>query len=88
MLNRDTLNDLATKISDALPEPARKMQAEFKQQVEHMIQQGLKDLNLVTRDDFDRQQEKLGRAEAKLAELETRLAQFEQGALEAPEKMP
>ncbi|MGA1206354.1 MAG: accessory factor UbiK family protein [Gammaproteobacteria bacterium] len=88
MLNRDTLNDLATKISDALPEPARKMQAEFKQQVEHMIQQGLKDLNLVTRDDFDRQQEKLGRAEAKLADLETRLAQFEQGALEAPEKTP
>ena len=33
MLNRDTLNDLATKISEALPEPARKMQAEFKQQV-------------------------------------------------------
>ena len=49
-----------------------------------MIQQGLKDLSLVTRDDFDRQQEKLGRAEAKLAALETRLAQLEQGALDAP----
>lgn len=84
MLNRDTLNDLATKISEALPEPARKMQAEFKQQVEQMIQQGLKDLNLVTRDDFDRQQEKIGRAEAKLAELETRLTQLEQGVLDAP----
>ena len=84
MLNRDTLNDLATKISEALPEPARKMQAEFKQQVEQMIQQGLKDLSLVTRDDFNRQQEKLGRAEAKLAALETRLAQLEQGALDAP----
>jgi ubiquinone biosynthesis accessory factor UbiK len=84
MLNRDTLNDLATKISEALPEPARKMQAEFKQQVEQMIQQGLKDLSLVTRDDFDRQQEKLGRAEAKLAAMETRLAQLEQGALDAP----
>ena len=84
MLNRDTLNDLATKISEALPEPARKMQAEFKQQVEQMIQQGLKDLSLVTRDDFDRQQEKLGRAEAKLAAMETSLAQLEQGALDAP----
>ena len=84
MLNRDTLNDLATKISEALLKPARKMQAEFKQQVEQMIQQGLKDLSLVTRDDFDRQQEKLGRAEAKLAAMETRLAQLEQGALDAP----
>jgi len=88
MLNRDTLNELATKISEALPEPARKMQTEFKNQVEQMIQQGLKDLNLVTRDDYDLQQEKLGRAEAKLAELETRLAQLEQSLAEGSTETP
>ena len=46
MLNRDAFNDIATKISEALPEPARKMQAQFKQQVEDLIAQGLKDLNV------------------------------------------
>lgn len=77
MLNRETLNDIATKISEALPEPTRKMQAQFKQQVEDLIARGLKDLNVVTRDDYDKQTEKLSRAEAKLAELETRLAALE-----------
>ena len=77
MLNRDALNDMANKIADALPEPARKMQAQFKAQVEEMISQGLKDLKVVTRDDFDRQAEKLSKAEAKLAELEARLNALE-----------
>ena len=77
MLNRDAFNDIATKISEALPEPSRQMQAQFKQQVEDLIAQGLKDLNVVTREDYDKQIEKLSKAEAKLAELETRLAALE-----------
>ena len=76
MLNKDAFNDIATKISEALPEPARKMQAQFKQQAEDLIAQGLKDLNVVTREDYDKQAEK-PKAEAKLAELETRLAALE-----------
>ena len=54
MLNRDAFNDIATKISEALPEPARKMQAQFKRQVEDLIAQGLKDLNVVTREDYEK----------------------------------
>ena len=71
--NRDAFNDIATKISEALPEPARKMQAQFKQQAEDLIAQGLKDLNVAQRR-YDKQTEKVSKAEAKLAELETRLA--------------
>jgi ubiquinone biosynthesis accessory factor UbiK len=77
MLNRDSLNEMASKIADALPEPAKKMQAQFKAQVEEMISQGLKDLKVITRDEFDRQAEKLSKAEAKLAALETRLKALE-----------
>ena len=77
MLNSDVFNEIATKISDALPEPARKMQTQFKQQVEDLIMQGLKDFNVVTREDYEKQIEKLSKAEAKLAELETRLANLE-----------
>ena len=69
MLNKDAFNDIATKISEALPEPARKMQAQFKQQAEDLIAQGLKDLNVVTREDYDKQAEKLSKAEAKLRRL-------------------
>jgi ubiquinone biosynthesis accessory factor UbiK len=79
MLNRDSLNEMASKIADALPEPAKKMQAQFKAQVEEMISQGLKDLKVITRDEFDRQAEKLSKAEAKLAALETRLKALEAG---------
>ncbi len=74
MLPRDFLNDMASKISEALPEPARKMQAQFKDQVSEMIAQGLSELNVVTRDDYNKQIERLSKAEAKIAELETRLA--------------
>ena len=77
MLNKDAFNDIATKISEALPEPARKMQAQFKQQAEDLITQGLKDLNVVVFSSNDKQAEKLSKAEAKLAELETRLAALE-----------
>ena len=51
MLNRDAFNDIATKISEArrsLLENA----GSVKQQVEDLIAQGLKDLNVVTREDF------------------------------------
>lgn len=78
MLNRDSLNEMASKIADALPEPAKKMQAQFKAQVEEMISQGLKDLKVITRDEFDRQAEKLAKAEAKLVALESRLSALEQ----------
>lgn len=78
VLNRDSLNEMASKIADALPEPAKKMQAQFKAQVEEMISQGLKDLKVITRDEFDRQAEKLAKAEAKLVALESRLSALEQ----------
>jgi Uncharacterized protein conserved in bacteria len=77
MLNRDTLNDMATKISEALPEPARKMQAQFKSQVEDMIAQGMKDLHVAKHDEFDRQAEQLSNDEAKLADVEARLPTLE-----------
>lgn len=77
MISRDLLNEMANKISEALPEPARKMQEQFKHQVSEMIAQGLDDLNVVTRDDFDKQTERLSKAEAKLAELEMRLKTLE-----------
>lgn len=84
MLTRDALNEMAQKIADALPEPAKKMQAQFKSQVEDMIGQGLKDLKLVTRDEFDRQVEKLAKAEAQLAALDARLQALETDQDQAP----
>lgn len=84
MLTRDALNEMAQKIADALPEPAKKMQAQFKSQVEDMIGQGLKDLKLVTRDEFDRQVEKLAKAEAQLVALDARLQALEADQDQAP----
>ena len=49
MLNKDAFNDIATKISEALPEPARKMQAQFKQQAEKLSKAEAKLAELETR---------------------------------------
>ena len=70
MLNREILSDLANRISEAVPEPAKKMQAQFKIQVEKLIHNTIDDLKLVTREEFDQQIRKLERAEERLRALE------------------
>ena len=70
MLNREILSDLANRISEAVPEPAKKMQAQFKIQVEKLIQNTIDDLKLVTREEFDQQIDRLERAEERLKALE------------------
>ena len=70
MLNRELLSDLANRISEAVPEPAKKAQAQFKIKVEKLIQNTIDELQLVTREEFDSQLEKLRLTEQRLQILE------------------
>ncbi|MDR9388804.1 MAG: accessory factor UbiK family protein [Wenzhouxiangella sp.] len=69
-----TIDDLAHKLAQALPEPIRSAQAGVEQQFRQVLEKGLARMDLVTREEFEAQKKVLERAEQKLAELEQRLS--------------
>ena len=72
--NQKLLDEIGGKISQAISNsPARGIE----KNVRAMMQSALQKLDLVTREEFDVQQEVLLRTREKLTELETRLAQME-----------
>ncbi len=72
--NQKLLDEIGEKISQAISNsPAR----DIEKNVRAMMQSALQKLDLVTREEFDVQQEVLLRTREKLTELETRLAQLE-----------
>ncbi|GBL44773.1 hypothetical protein SFMTTN_0574 [Sulfuriferula multivorans] len=72
--NQKLLDEIGGKISQAISNsPAR----DIEKNIRAMMQSALQKLDLVTREEFDVQQEVLLRTREKLTELETRLAQLE-----------
>ena len=72
--NQKLLDEIGGKISQAISNsPARGIE----KNVRAMMQSALQKLDLVTREEFDVQQEVLLRTREKLTGLETRLAQLE-----------
>lgn len=72
--NQKLLDEIGAKISQAISNsPAR----DLEKNIRALMQSALQKLDLVTREEFDVQQEVLLRTREKLTELETRLAQLE-----------
>ncbi|WP_413438117.1 accessory factor UbiK family protein [Sulfuriferula sp. GW1] len=72
--NQKLLDEIGGKISQVISNsPAR----DIEKNIRAMMQSALQKLDLVTREEFDVQQEVLLRTREKLTELETRLAQLE-----------
>nr|WP_147069924.1 accessory factor UbiK family protein [Sulfuriferula plumbiphila] len=74
MPNQKLLDEIGGKISQAISQSPAK---DIEKNIRAMMQGALQKLDLVTREEFDVQQEVLLRTREKLAELETRLAQLE-----------
>lgn len=72
--NQKFLDEIGEKISQAISHSPVK---DIEKNVRAMLQSGMQKLDLVTREEFDVQQEVLLRTREKLTELETRLAQLE-----------
>ena len=70
----DLFEDLQKKVADLLANSPAK---DIEKNVRAVMTQGFAKLDLVTREEFDVQQEVLARTRAKLAELEARLATLE-----------
>ena len=78
MVDRESINDLASKITSLLPENVRQMQQDLEANIHGLVQNALAKMNLVTREEFDVQAALLERTREKLEKLEKLLDELEQ----------
>ena len=77
-MNTKMLDDLASKIADAVPPGLRTLQTEFERNVRAILQSAFSKMNLVTREEFDVQSQVLAKTREKLTALEQQVARLEQ----------
>lgn len=77
MLTLDNLEQIAAKLSDAVPDDIKNFKADLKNNFQAILQTSFAKLSLVSRDEFDRQTQLLTKSRQRLSELETRLAELE-----------
>ncbi len=75
-----SIEDLAKKLADAVPEGLRSMQQDLEENFRSVLQAGLARLDLVTREEFEVQEAVLARTREKLDALEARLKEIEEAA--------
>ncbi len=76
-MSNDTIDSLARKLADSMPEGLRSMQQELEETFRSVLRTGLAKLDLVTREEFEVQEAVLARTREKLDALESRLADYE-----------
>ena len=74
---RETIDKLARKLAEAVPEGLRSARDDLEQNFRSMLHSGISRLDLVTREEFDVQQAVLARTREKLEALERRLSTME-----------
>jgi len=77
MIDAKLIDDLATKLSEAVPPGLKKAQQETEKHLKSVLQAGLEKLDVVSRDEFDAQVRVLQRTREKLEKLETIIADME-----------
>ena len=76
-LNSTSLDDLARRLADAVPESVRSFGRDLEGNFKAVLQAQLSKLNLVSRQEFDVQAALLARTQAMLTALEARLKELE-----------
>lgn len=74
-----SLDELARKLADAVPPGLAALKSDLEQNFKAVLQSGLTELDLVTRQEFDIQAGVLRRSRERLEELEKRLSALERG---------
>ncbi len=73
MLSSDKLIELVEKINSLIPEGSPSLKEEMKNNIKILLEDYLKKLNLVTKEEFDTQKEVLLKTRLKIEELENKL---------------
>lgn len=77
MLDHKTIDDIAQKISAAMPDSLRSLSQDVDKNIRAIVQSTLSKLDLVTRQELDVQKEVLLRTRSQLQALEQQLAALE-----------
>lgn len=76
-MEKTPFDDIAEKLSAALPPGLKSVQEDMKQTFARLLQGAFAEMNLVTREEFDVQSAVLARTREKLEALEARVAALE-----------
>lgn len=78
MIDLAKIDELAARLSEALPPGAQQMREEMEAQFRTLLQRAFEKMDLVTREEFDIQSAVLERAMVKLESLQAQLEALEQ----------
>jgi len=77
MIDNQTINKFADKLSEALPDGIKTIKGDLDNNIKALLESGLQQMNLVSREEFDVQVALLERTQLKLKQLEEQLAELE-----------
>jgi len=77
MIDTQSINSFAEKLSRALPDGVKTLKGDLDNNIKAVIETGLQQMNLVSREEFDVQTALLERTQLKLQQLEEQLAELE-----------
>jgi len=77
MLDAKLLDDIAKRLSSAVPASAKAVQADVEKNLRAATQSVFSRLDLVTREEFDVQRKVLARSRSKIEHLERQVAELE-----------
>lgn len=78
MIDISRIDELAKRLADALPPGARQVREEAEAQFRQLLKRAFKQMDLVTREEFDAQNAVLERAMVKLESLQRQLDALEE----------
>lgn len=73
MIDTKKINDLVSKLTEALPPGVKQIPEDIEKTFRSIVQSGLSRMDLVTREEFDAQSKVLARTREKLEALESRI---------------
>lgn len=82
------INRLGQQFGDRLPEQVRTMRQELEDNLKHLLRDALSRMDLLTRDEFDIQQQLLARTRSKVELLEQQLRSLEQTLSQLEQQNP
>ena len=80
-MDKKTIDELASKLADAVPADLRGLRADVETNFRSLLQSGLGKLDLVTREEFEVQRKVLERTRAKLEQLERELEELQRDTI-------
>jgi BMFP domain-containing protein YqiC len=72
------IDEIAQKISEVIPENVKQLKSDMERNVRATVEKSLNQFNLISREEFDIQQQVLARTREKLEALEKRLQELEE----------